>query len=86
MAYEIANRSFPVYFQFQYLNVNISEKDLTCIQDSFRKERKRTEKQNMRLEEHFSKFGNHEVIKGNIKQQLLELKNWPFKIQESQTL
>ena len=26
----------------------------------------------MRLEEHFSKFGNHEVMKEKIKQQLLE--------------
>ena len=33
------------------------------LQDSFRKERNRTAKQNVRLEEHFSKFGNHEVIK-----------------------
>ena len=65
VAYEIANRSYPVYFQFQYLDVTISDTDLTYIQDSFRKERKRTTKQNVRLEEHFSKFGNHEVIKKN---------------------
>ena len=73
MAYEITNHSYPVYFRFQYLNVNISEADLTYIQDSFRNERKRTPKQNVRLEEHLSKFGNHEVIKAKIKQQLLEL-------------
>ena len=63
VAYEIVNRSCPVYFQCQYLYVNISDTDLTYIQDSFRKERKRTAKQNVRLEEHFSKFGNHEIVK-----------------------
>ena len=30
----------------------------------------------MRLEEHFSKFGNHEVIKIKLKQQLLELNSY----------
>ena len=73
VAYEVANHSYPVHFRFQYLNVNISGTDLTYIQDSFGKERKRTAKQNVRLEKHFSKFGNHEVIKAKSKQQLLEL-------------
>ena len=73
VAYKITNRSYPIYFQFQYLNVNIRGTDLKYIQDSFRKERKRTAKQNMRLEEHFSKFENHEIIKEKIKQQILEL-------------
>ena len=73
MVYETVNRSYPVYFHFQYLNVDISDTDLPYIQDSFRKERKRTAKQNMHLEKHFSKFGKHDVTKERIKQQRLEL-------------
>ena len=40
VAYEIANHPYPVYFRFQYLNVNISETDLTYIKiPSERKEK-----------------------------------------------
>ena len=67
VAYEIVNCLYPLYFQFQYFNANVTDTDLMYIQDSFRKERKRNAKQNMRLGEHFSKFGNDEVIKETIK-------------------
>ena len=35
VAYEFDIRSYPVYFQFQYLSVNISVIDLMCVHSGF---------------------------------------------------
>ena len=49
VSYEIANRLYPIYFQFQFVNITINDADLTSIQVFFERERKRSAKQKERL-------------------------------------
>ena len=77
IAYEISNRSYPAYFQFMYVKVNISENDLTFNSELLHKVKKKNCKARCAPRATFQYVwysgGNKSIRQQKFKQQLVEL-------------